>query len=151
MIITFCGHRNVTGRDKVSEKVYEVLKGLDKNEQIDFYLGEYGDFDRIARKCCEKYKKEINSSVKLYFVTPYLDDMYLKNRYNEEDFDGIIYPEIENVPFKYAILKRNFWMADQADMIIACVNNTWGGASNMLRYALRRDKNCINLGNYGLI
>lgn len=68
MIITFCGHTNVSNKEIASEKVYEVLKGLDTSERIEFYLGGYGDFDRIAHSCCEKYKKEINSNVKLYFV-----------------------------------------------------------------------------------
>ena len=151
MIVTFGGHSRISNQNIVREKVYETLKGLDTSERIDFYLGGYGDFDSIALSCCRKYKKEINSNVNLYFVTPYLSERYIKRNYIEDYYDGIIYPEIENVPLKFAISKRNFWMAEQADIVIVCINNSWGGAAEMLRYSLRTNKNCINLGNYVLL
>ena len=55
-----------------------------------------------------------------------------------EIFDGTIYPDIENVPPRFAIIKRNEWMVKQSDFMIAYVNYPWGGAYKTLQYAERK-------------
>ena len=147
MIITFCGHSRLAkdSVDEISEKVLQVLKSINTDEQILFYLGDYGQFDYIAMKCCKKYK-EINENCKLCFITPYLNDTYLKNK-SCDIYDETIYPEIENVPLKYAILKRNEWMVASCDLLVAYVDFTWGGAIKTLEYAHRKGKSYINLGS----
>lgn len=60
-------------------------------------------------------------------------------------FDDIIYPPIENVPYKYAIIRRNEWMIDVADFVIAYVKYSWGGAARSLEYAKRKKKNIIQI------
>ena len=39
-----------------------------------------------------------------------------------------MYPLLENVIPRFAISKRNEWMIDKADLIIAFVNHEYGGA-----------------------
>ena len=51
-----------------------------------------------------------------------------------------VYPPLERVPRRFAIARRNRWMVDQADVVVACVQRSWGGAAEMLRYAQRRGK-----------
>ncbi|MDE7079396.1 MAG: hypothetical protein K2O95_04690 [Clostridia bacterium] len=148
MIITFCGHSKLTDCDGISEKVFEVLKNIKSDKEVYFYLGGYGSFDALAAICCKRYK-EIYKNAKLFFITPYLDDVYLKNR-ECSVYDETIYPEIENVPLKFAISKRNKWMVDNSDLLIAYVNFSWGGAVKTLEYAHRKNKAYINLGNYKL-
>ena len=55
-------------------------------------------------------------------------------------YDGTIYPPLENVPKRLAIIKRNEWMVDHADVIVAYVLHDWGGANDMLQYAACKDK-----------
>ena len=111
-----------------------------------FYLGGYGDFDNMAKNVCKQYKKE-NPNCSLLFISPYLNDKYFKNReFLKTEYDGIIYPDIENTPAKYAILKRNQWMVKQADLIITYVNYSFGGASKSLEFAKKLNKTIINLG-----
>ncbi|MDE7215711.1 MAG: hypothetical protein K2O08_02780 [Clostridia bacterium] len=150
MIVTFSGHMKIKIKDVVREKLFETLKNLDTSKQIVFYLSVYGDFNKIARECCEKYKKEINQNVKLVFITPYLFDNSLNNS-NFEGFDEVINPECENVHTLYRLSPKCIWMADKADVLIAYVNSSLGGAADMLRYMLRKgNKTCINIGNYGI-
>lgn len=56
-------------------------------------------------------------------------------------FDDTLYPEIEKVPPKFAIIKRNEWMIDKSDFLIAYVEHNWGGAYRTLEYAKRKKKN----------
>ena len=47
---------------------------------------------------------------------------------------------------RYAISKRNQWMVDKSDLVIAHVDHDWGGAAKTLEYAIRKKKSYINLG-----
>ena len=60
-------------------------------------------------------------------------------------YDSSVYPPIENVPMRFAINKRNEWMINQADLVIAYVDHTFGGAYKTLQYAKRKKKQIINL------
>ncbi len=55
------------------------------------------------------------------------------------NFDEMIYPPLERVPPKYAILRRNEWMIDKATVLFACVRHAWGGAAKTLAYAKRKN------------
>ena len=115
--------------------------------QVDFYLGGYGEFDNLSYKCCQKHKKE-NENARLVFVTPYIDENYQKNHLSDckTHYDEIIYPNLEKVPYRYAIVVRNRWMVDNADLVIGYVNHSWGGAYNACAYAVSKGKKVINLG-----
>ncbi len=148
MIVSFCGHSRLFGKDFLEDKILKILEAEIKGEKVDFYLGAYGDFDSIAKMSCSIYQKT-HSNSKLYFISPYVDNTYLKNLEDMiKTYDGIIYPEIENTPKRFAIVARNKWMVRQADLIIAYVDYSWGGAVKTLDYALKIKKHYINLGNY---
>ena len=57
----------------------------------------------------------------------------------------MIYPALENVPPKYAIIRRNEWMIDKADLLIAYVTHGWGGAARTYRYAKQKGIPTVNL------
>ena len=60
------------------------------------------------------------------------------NPYGE--YDGSVYPDLENTPPRFAIIKRNEWMIDKSDFLIAYVKNSFGGANKTLSYAKKRRK-----------
>ncbi len=62
-------------------------------------------------------------------------------------YDETIYPELEKVPYRFAISKRNEWMVDNSDLVIAFVSHSWGGAATTYRYAIRKKKQIINLAD----
>ena len=55
------------------------------------------------------------------------------------------YPDLEGIPLKYAILKRNEWMVEKSDFIIAFVKMKFGGAYKALLHAKRKNKEFVNL------
>lgn len=149
VIITFCGHSDFVENEIYKEKVLSILGKTVGDETTEFYLGDYGNFDSFAYKCCKIYK-DSHQNVSLAFVTPYLEESYITNRlkYRENHYDSIVYPEIENRPKRFAISYRNKYMVEKADFIIAYVNKDYGGAYATYKYAKSREKKIFNLGNF---
>lgn len=144
MIITFCGHSDFNKDENTYYRIVSYLKKLAENNPVEFYLGNYGSFDYFAENCCLEVKKTY-PDVKLIFVSPYQTETYLKSRTEYHRFDEIIYPEIETVPKKYAIVYRNKYMIDAAEIIIAYVNNHIASNSyKLIKYAERKNKIVVN-------
>ncbi|MGN0771620.1 MAG: hypothetical protein ACI4MI_03440 [Christensenellales bacterium] len=146
MIITFCGHADYLPglNDKI--KMIELINEISKGETVEFYLGGYGGFDRFAMKCAKIYQ-ETNQEAKLILVVPYIYKSHTYYR-NKGYYDATIYPEIENVPLKWAIVKRNQWMVDRADVVIAYVEHSLGGAYKTYSYAIKKRKLIYNFCLY---
>jgi len=140
MIVAFCGHSQYISSAADERRILEILSQTVGDGFAEIYLGGYGAFDEFARKCARKYQ-QTHSNIKLVFVTPYIKADNCKDLYDE-----IIYPALENVPYRYAIVARNRWMVDNADLVIAYVNHSWGGAYNACAYAVSKGKKVINLG-----
>lgn len=146
MIITFVGHSDFIETVEAEKKILLFLEKTVGDKGAEMYLGEYGKFDEFAYDCCKKYK-ETHPKVSLIFVTPYLTEEYQKNhlKYQKERFDGIIYPEIEDKPLKFAISYRNKWMIEKADYVVCYIEREWGGAYKTYLYAQRKKKNVYNV------
>ena len=145
MIITFCGHSNCLFSDEEKEKLKQLLiKEIRKNPTCKFYLGGYGDFDSLCLRTLRELKTDF-PDIELLFITPYLDKNYSKLELAKYYYDDVIFPPIENVPRKFAILKRNEWMVDSADLVIAYVKYSWGGAAKTIEYAKRKKVPIINI------
>jgi nucleoside 2-deoxyribosyltransferase len=77
---------------------------------------------------------------------------YISNKLNTEKayyeyyYDEIIIPEeLCGVHYKAAIQKRNRWMVDRADCLIAYLFRDFGGAYETVKYAKKQGKPVINL------
>ena len=137
MIITFCGHNDVPNIDKVREWLCNVLERFIYEENVIFYLGGYGGFDRLAASVVRQ-KQKVNPAVQSVLVIPYLN-----RKYNEIGYDYTLFPPLESVPPRYAISKRNEWMVAQADVVIAYVTHSWGGAAKTLELARAKRKTVV--------
>lgn len=146
MIITFCGHSDFRGSKEYEEKILKLLERNAGNTFAKMYLGGHGGFDSFAYDCCRKYK-ETHPNVALLYITPYMTVEYQRNHLEEykKKYDGIIYPEIEKTPLRYAILARNKWMAEKADCVICAVTHSFGGAYKTYQHAKRRGKPIFNI------
>ena len=113
MIVTFCGHREIANVGQVREWLNNVCIQLIDDGASEFFLGGYGAFDRL----------------------PYLDSAL-----SREGYDETVYPPLESVPRRYAILRRNEWMVRRSDVIVAYVLHSWGGAAKTLDYARKKKK-----------
>ena len=70
---------------------------------------------------------------------------YMDREYNPQYYDGSVYLPLETIPRRFAISKRNEWMIEQADVVVACVTHNWGGAATTLTYARRKKKRIISV------
>ena len=146
LIVSFFGHSK-TIIDINQEDFLSILENIVKDAPVEFLLGMYGDFDFFAYACAKEYKKR-HPNAKLVFVTPYIHENYCLLEDAKERFDEIVYPELEKVPKRYAIIRRNEYMINESDFIIFYVTHHHGGGAYMaLEYAKRKNKPYINISN----
>lgn len=117
----------------------ETLRGLVAEGADYFLLGGYGGFDSLAAHVVYDLKRD-NPQIHSTLVIPYLN-----RDYDTKLYDDTTYPPLEGVPLKFAISKRNEWMVDQADVVVAYVQHSWGGAAATLRYAESKHKRIIRI------
>lgn len=148
MIVTFCGHRDFQETDEIKERLLrELLNLAEGNETLICYAGGYGSFDRFAARCVKDAQKTAKN-IRNCLVIPYLTASLQKELKEQEGFfDEIIYPALENVPPRFAIIRRNEWMVEQADLVIGYIAHNFGGAARTWKYANRKDIPLINLSD----
>ncbi len=148
--ITFCGHSTLYD-EGVKEALYDALMGvlspLSASDKVTFLCGGYGAFDSLCSNVIDELRRQgiVPKNEKL-LVTPYLTESY-KERLDlvRKYYDDVIFPPIENAPLRFAIPRRNVWMVEQADIVIAYVRHSMGGAATTLRHAYSKKKNIIRL------
>mgnify|MGYP000641248802 CR=1 FL=1 len=129
MTVTFCGHSHVSDAADLSVWLDKVLNLLIAAGADRFYLGGYGDFDRMAAEAV-KAKKDERPGIEMALVTAYLG-----RQADGESYDYMIYPTLRDVTQRSAIPQRNEWMVDHAARVIAVYNGTSGGTRNTIEYA----------------
>ena len=148
MVVSFIGHRSLHNCKELSENIKRTItENIGREEKVVFLCGGYGDFDDLCASVCCSIKGD-RKNVEIVFVTPYITEAQQKKTKALMKlglYDSVIYPPIESVPFKFAINKRNEWMVEQSDFIIAYVCHSYGGAYQSLNYARRRGKQIVNL------
>lgn len=141
MVVTFCGHSDFQATEEYKQRLLAFLEENIGDSAADMYLGGYGNFDAFAYDCCKQYQKTY-PNVSIYLITPYITPQYQKNHLEsrKELYDGIIYPEIEDKPPRFAISYRNRWMVEKADCVVCGVERSYGGAYQTYSYAKRKNK-----------
>jgi len=145
-VCTFFGHRDSYGVD------IDQLKALIRTAICDygctqFWCGGYGAFDSIAAQTVRSMKEEY-PHIRLVRIYAYLPsgadglDAY---------YDETILPEGQELaPKRYAISRRNEWIADHCDAAIACISLPSGGAFRAVKRIMRQKKPVWNLGSLPL-
>ena len=151
MIITFLGHSKIYEKEKLYEYLENIIKeNIVCGDKTVFYCGGYGDFDDLSLKACKAIESQGNN-FEIVFVTPYITESYQKKMdflLKAGLYNSTVYPPLENVPYRFSISKRNEWMVCEADLIIAYINHSYGGAYKTFEYALKKKKKIINLGEF---
>lgn len=137
-VVTFCGHGEFYGEEAVVRWLRETVEDLIRRGADDFLLGGYGGFDACAASVVWELKKKY-PAIRSTLVLPYLDRAVDASKY-----DGTLYPPLEKVPRRFAISKRNEYMVNEADVVVAYVTHGWGGAATTLAYAKRKKKEIIS-------
>ena len=150
MIVTFCGHKDIFFNSNEKTQLKDVLRTiLKESPNTIFYLGDYGQFDSLCNRTLKELQKEF-PLLKRIFVTPYLNPEYTHLQYANHYYDEILYPFTNKTLPRFAISKRNQWMVDESDLIIAYIDHGWGGAARTLEYAIQKHKPYINLSTHPL-
>lgn len=140
-VCTFVGHSFVfsaTVENRLKDEIEAYLADID---EASFYIGGRGEFDRMAAATVRAARAQHkDKKIQLYLIEPYFHAGLNRDKeYNEKMYDGIIIPqELLSVYPKAAIQKRNRWMCDQAELLIAFVCRNFGGAYETLKYARRK-------------
>ena len=134
MKCAFIGHRDAEGIDG---KIEFEIKRIMENENVEFYSGGMGNFD----KSCERIAKKLGG--RITFVP------YNVSQIKEKDklwYNSIICP-FGNKPYsRFDIPNRNKWLVDNCDVFICYVNRN-GGAKKTYDYAVNCGKTVINIIN----
>ncbi len=137
MNVTFCGHSQVCDRERVRAWLVRVVRALIEEGADVFYLGGYGEFDRMAASVLGQLKDQYPHIQRILVLA------YLNRKQDLTGYDDTTYPPLESVPPRYAIVRRNRWMVETADLVIGYVTHDGGGAAGTLRYAGRKKKQIL--------
>lgn len=141
-VCTFFGHKECPKAIILALRV--VLEDMILEQGVTrFYVGNQGQFDAYVRGVLRQLKKEYP------FITYSVVLAYLPGKKREyEDYSDTIFPEeLETVPRKFVIARRNDWMLKQADFVITYVKYTIGGAAQFAEKATRQGKTVYNLAH----
>lgn len=140
-ICTFFGHSECPRLER--EALFSVVRGLvDSGRAHDFYVGDSGGFDCMARGVLREMLSS-GAPIRYGVVLAYMPQSDV--RFGSE---RVVFPAgLEFVPPRYAIPWRNCWMLDRADYVITYINHRWGGASRFAELAERHGKSVIRLGS----
>lgn len=142
--VALFGHRTLYDLRKVEDRLAPILENLLRTkEYVEFYIGRHGEFDEYAASVIKRAQKAVRDDNSVMILTlPYaVKDI----EFYEEYYDEIIIPDIGRPHPKVAITLRNQWMVDTADLVIAYVENSSGGAYKAMAYAEKTEKPVINL------
>lgn len=147
-VCTFAGHREVY-QANIANRLDEAIEQIIKtDDSVRFLVGGMGDFDGMCSSAVRRAKKKYPAKqISLELVLPYLTQELNENKsYYETSYDDIIVPiELAGVHYKSAITKRNRWMVEKSNYLIAFVYRDFGGAFTTLRYAEKKGLQIINL------
>lgn len=147
--VSFFGHRTVANITEVEKELEVIIRDLlSTKEYVEFLVGRDGEFDQIVSSVIRRCKRIYNdSNSSLVLVLPYTTADYKNNLdYLESYYDEIeICSSASSAYFKAAIQIRNREMIDRSDLSVFFVERENGGAYQTLRYALKQNKETINL------
>ena len=127
----FIGHRDAP-EDLFPRLRDAVARHITEYGVIDFVVGHYGHFDRMAARAVRE-EKRLHPEVTLTLLLP-----YYPYEYDSDEYDGSFYPPgMETVPKPYAITRANQYMIRHCDYLI-CFNEGYpGNTRSIVEAALR--------------
>ena len=143
--IVLFGHRDFDGHRELRERLHPLLvEKIRSKPYVEIYIGRNGEFDNYAASLVKGIQNSIGKeNVELICVLPYPEKDI---EYYEEYYDSVIIPEcVEKTHPKGAIEKRNKWMVEQADYVIAYIAHDFGGAYQTYKHAKSKNKPIFNL------
>ena len=138
----FLGNATLFNVKETADKIRQAVEDLISHKQVDtFLVGTKGEFENLSHKIMEQIQFDY-PNIKIMLVIAYVKDLE-RCPYN---FDDVYYPtEVELSNKRWSISRRNEWIIEQIDYIIAC-NQYKGRAYDYCRRAMRKGKEIIEIG-----
>lgn len=137
-ICVFFGHRTIP-QNLTPALEQAIRRAIVEYHVKTFWCGGYGAFDSLAARTVHRMKAEF-PDIELLLVRAYLPR---EGETMLSVYDDSLYPDgLETVPYRFAISRRNQWMAKHCDVVISYIENSFGGAYQACRAAQRAGK-CI--------
>ena len=136
----FCGHSDAPEslRVELKETIADLIR--EKNVNL-FYVGNHGGFDRMVLGVLQELQASF-PVMRYYVVLAYHPQLSTPVSHDAPT----IFPEdLETVPKRAAIPRRNKWLVEHSDYLVSYVVRSFGGAAQTLAYAERRNVRIIRL------
>lgn len=115
----FLGHRKIAEKEKVREKLTEIIENLITEENVDvFHFGSRSEFDDLCRDVLADKKEKYPNIRRIYIRAEY--------QYIDKDYENYLLESCEETYFSrnaenagaVSYIKRNFEMIDKSDVCI---------------------------------
>ncbi len=142
MIVCCFGHRDapLEIREKLKKALISIME---QHGKITIYVGNHGTFDFCVASVARELQR-LQFPIEYYIVLAYVPTKINEFAYYR-NCQTLVPEGIEFAHPKQAITQRNHWMVDKAQMIIAYVINSRGGASATVKYAKKQNKKIVYL------
>lgn len=134
MTCSLFGHRDTD--ESIMPKIEAAIINAIENDGVNLFLvGNNGKFDKMARRLLVKLKSKYAIDYRVV-----LSAIPIKKR-EGDDYSDTVFPEfLQNVPPKFAILRRNELMIENSQCVITYAVFPFGGAHRCKELAIRKGK-----------
>ena len=137
----FIGHREAP--ESVYPELAQTVEQLIEQGVTEFYVGHYGNFDRLAARAVTEAKQQ-RPEVRLTLLLPYHPTE--REVILPSSFDGSLYPPgMENVPRRFAIPRANRWMVEHCTHLVAYVTHPASNAGKVVEWGRIKGKKVVEL------
>lgn len=138
---SFLGHRDTP--DSIRPALRQIIIDiLQTDSDCEFLVGNQGHFDALVLSVFKDLLKA-GEHPNFYVVLAYHPSTGAAPDVSPE---YTLYPEeLEVVPKKFAISKRNRWLVEQSDVVICFIRHWYGGAAQFVELAQKKGKKIVNL------
>ena len=138
----FFGNSTIWNVKEIADRVRKAVIDVITNKQVDtFLVGTKGEFETLSHKILQEIRLDY-PNIKIMLVLAYERDLH-KCRYHFNDF---YFPPLAEFGYRgWSIAKRNDWIVEKTDYVIAC-NQYQGRAYNYCKKAKNKGKTIIEIG-----
>ena len=139
----FIGHREAP--ESIYPELAQTVEQLIGQGVADFYVGNYGNFDRLAARVVIAAKQR-HPQVRLTMLLAYHPGERPVTL--PPGFDGSLYPPgMENVPRRFAIARANRWMVEHCTHLVAYVTHPASNAGKVVEWGRKMGKEVRRLAD----
>ena len=141
MVCTFFGHKDTLANIKADLKS-SILRLIESHGVKTFYEGNNGNFDALVQRTLAEIEKE-RQDISFCVVLSYVGERPIC----AEQVKTLLPEGQENALPRYAISKRNIWLINHSNFVIAYARHRYSNSWKWLEKAKERGLQLINLAS----